>query len=78
MAGFLSDIVMGAGRVKGTESRTVVDIITFIESDGWTGIDVAAADQFRVKRAHDHVLSTVVASTRGMETSQRVGSYRDL
>lgn len=33
MSGFLSDIVMGAGRVKGTESRSVVDIITFIESE---------------------------------------------
>ena len=31
--GGLSDIIMGAGRVKGTESRSVVDIITFIESD---------------------------------------------
>ena len=30
---FLSDIVMGAGRVKGTENRSVVDIITFIESE---------------------------------------------
>lgn len=32
MAG-LSDIAMGAGRVRGSESRDVVDIITFIESD---------------------------------------------
>ena len=32
MSGFLSDIVMGAGRVK-VESRSVVDIITFIESE---------------------------------------------
>lgn len=32
MAG-LADIAMGAGRVRGSESRDVVDIITFIESD---------------------------------------------
>lgn len=32
MAG-LADIAMGAGRVRGSESRDVVDIITFIESE---------------------------------------------